>query len=199
MAKIRVVVNGHERYRKLAQDLRETKNGPMQKELYRGLYAATFKLQAAAVEGAGRLPKTGGRDAAKYRLKKTGTKVIDGTEYVTRAKVRTKGSRPAESLAARVAQAKFSVRGSGSRTPKIKLIARARSGHAVDLRRLDAGFVRHPVFATGGRGTWHWAKADQPVARGWFSDPVQEHSGEVRKALLVAVDKVISDLRAKGD
>jgi hypothetical protein len=198
MARIRVVVAGHERYRKLAQDLRETKNGPMQKELYRGLYQATFKLQAAAIEGASRLPKTGGRDAAKYRLQKTGTKTINGETYVTRARVRVKSSRPAESLAARVAQAKYSVRGTGSRQPKIKLIARAKSGRPVDLRRLDEGFVRHPVFATGGRGTWRWAKADQPVAKGWFSDPVQEHSGEVRKALVVAVDKVIADLKSKG-
>jgi hypothetical protein len=199
MAKIRVVVNGHERYRKLAADLRETKDKTLTKELYRGLYAATFKLQAAAIEGASRLPKTGGRAAAKYRLQKTGTKVINGETYVTRARVRTKGTRAPESLAARVAQAKFSVRGTGSRQPRIKLIARAKSGHAIDLRRLDEGFVRHPVFAHGPRGTWRWAKADQPVAPRWFSGPVEEHSGEVRKALIVAVDKVIADLRAKGD
>jgi hypothetical protein len=198
VAKIRVVVNGHERYRKLAQDLRETKNGAMQKELYRGLYAATFKLQEAAIQGASRLPKTGGRDVQKTRLRKTGVKTINGVDYVTRERVRTKGTRSNESLRQRVEQAKFSVRGSGSKTPKIKLIARAKSGRPIDLRRLDAGFVRHPVFATGGRGTWHWPKKDQPVPAGWFSDPVQEHSGEVRKALLVAVDKVIADIKAKG-
>jgi hypothetical protein len=200
VAKIRVTVNGHERYAQLARDLRELKDKELTKAMYRGLYEASFPIQRAAIEGTVRLPKTGGRDAVKYRLKKTGTKTIYGKEYVTRTKVRAKGTKPAESLAARVAQARFSVRGSGSRTPRIKLLARAKSGHAIDLRRLDAGFVRHPVFAHGPRGLWHWIPKgkDQPVPSGWFSEPVQQHSEEVRKALLVAVDKVTEQLRAKG-
>lgn len=50
-----------------------------------------------------------------------------------------------------------------------------------NLRRLDAGFVRHPVF-----GTWRAGMADERVTPGFFTKPL-EASGPLVEATLYGV------------
>ena len=195
---------------RLAQDLKAAADKDLTKALYKRLYDASFPIQDAATQGAGAsLPKGGGMAVRKTRLRKTGTVFIDtgnyahgipggGHPFVTRERIRLKSTRPPESLAQRVVQAKWSVKGGGGkRSPSIRLTARGRAGHPIDLRTLDAGRVNHPVFATGPRGTWKWAS--QSVPQGWFSNPVAEHKDDVRDACMKAVEDVTELLRSKGE
>jgi len=48
-----------------------------------------------------------------------------------------------------------------------------------NLRRLDRGFVRHPVF-----GRWVAGVDDQEIPEGWFTKPLEKSEPKVRIAVL---------------
>lgn len=82
-------------------------------------------------------------------------------------------------LAARVAGAKYAVRTRGSgRNVGVQIVA---SGGA-NLRSLDRGFVRHPVF--GNRAVW----VTQAITPGWFTQPLEGEAPAVRRELVRALD-----------
>lgn len=64
-----------------------------------------------------------------------------------------------------------------------------------NLRRIDRGENRHPVFADADHETrdqWTWVS--QQVQPGWFSDPTGAAVDDVRRALDAAVDAVARQL-----
>ena len=73
-----------------------------------------------------------------------------------------------------------STRSSG-RNPGVRLTGK-KSGH--DLRAIDRGRLRHPVF--GNRNAW----VTQEVKPGWWSQTLQEQAPEVRHEVVSALDEV---------
>ena len=81
--------------------------------------------------------------------------------------------------------------GLAARVAQEKLRATNRSGGVSivgpnnrQLRLIDAGFVRHPVW--GNREVWR----TQPVMAGYFSRPMEDGAPVARKEVLVEMDKV---------
>jgi hypothetical protein len=92
-------------------------------------------------------------------------------------------------LAARVAGASFEARvRAATSTVTARITAKDSPGRSVDLKALDDGVVRHPVY--GNRTAW----ATQSVSRGWFSKPVRKGLRKVRDELVTAVDTVTRNI-----
>ena len=68
----------------------------------------------------------------------------------------------------------------------------SRRGRAVNA--INAGNLRHPVYAQGPRRSWHWK--DQDVRPGWFTDPNQAAQPRVRQEIAAALDRVWADIWA---
>lgn len=80
-----------------------------------------------------------------------------------------------------VASARFSTRTrGGGRTPGVSLTA---SKAGTDLRWIDRGKLRHPVF---GRSTW----VNQTVPAGWFTKTLEAEGPAVRKELVTVLDDI---------
>lgn len=91
-------------------------------------------------------------------------------------------------LGAQVAAARITTRTSlRGNNPSIRLTDRW-SGH--DLRRIDAGILRHPV-----PGTKKWV--NQKVAPGFWSDPIRARSRQTRVAVIFAM-KNVARMVARG-
>jgi hypothetical protein len=61
------------------------------------------------------------------------------------------------------------------------------------LNAINAGNLRHPVFAdrTAPRREWRWKDQSLPSVRpGWFDDPIQAAKPEVRKEIEAALERV---------
>lgn len=70
----------------------------------------------------------------------------------------------------------------GPRTAGVSLVAGRNSRRRrADLKRLDAGRLRHPTY---GHGPW----VLQQVQPGWFTDPVVDHAADFADAIAGAVD-----------
>ncbi len=85
--------------------------------------------------------------------------------------------------------------GLAARVAKEKLrTSTARGGVSIlgpknrQLRLIDAGFVRHPVF--GNREVWR----TQPIPAGYFTKPMKEGAPVARKELLDEMEKVAADV-----
>lgn len=64
---------------------------------------------------------------------------------------------------------------------------RGRRGRA--LPAINAGILRHPVFAQGPRRSWHWKDQELPsVQPDFFSQPVHDAAPQVRKEIENALD-----------
>lgn len=71
-----------------------------------------------------------------------------------------------------------------------------------DLRRLDEGGLRHPVFGRwrGGRarsGTWHRSRSpwvEQRIREGWFTEPATRSAPAVRIRITQALDRVAAKI-----
>jgi hypothetical protein len=92
-------------------------------------------------------------------------------------------------LAARVAGARFSVRATAGRNPRVRITATEAGRGKVNLASLDRGRLRHPLF--GDRGHWF----SQAVPPQWFSGPIAARADAVRAELeqaVTAVERFIS-------
>ena len=170
--------------RQLARDLRATGNVALRRELNKSLTVAAQPLiEAAKASAAGELPKGGGRGvrsfnrktgAAQKRLKKKGFANRGGT------------SSRVESLSSRVVNAKFKVKVKAGHNPGVVLTAAGSNGRKIDLKQLDSGVVRHPLF--GNRKHWY----PQQVTPGWWSRPMEAGVPAVTVAVKAAVDKAVA-------
>lgn len=86
-----------------------------------------------------------------------------------------------------LARARFVVRQRNTgRYPGIRLVA----SYAGRISRLDAGFLRRPVFADPDtpRDQWEWTT--QRIEPGWFTDPVTEAHPDILRAAEDALQRV---------
>lgn len=89
-----------------------------------------------------------------------------------------------------VASSKFSTRTrGGGRNPGVKIVAK-KGTH--DLRALDRGRLRHPVY--GNRRVW----VNQSVKPGWFSKSMEDGAPDVRRELLGVLEDVARQVRGSG-
>lgn len=84
-------------------------------------------------------------------------------------------------LAARVAASRIGIR---TRTTGRNVGIRVEAKGLYNLRRMDAGTVRHPDF--GNRDRWF----SQPVPEGWFSKPAEAAAGDVRGEIEDAMNTI---------
>lgn len=63
------------------------------------------------------------------------------------------------------------------------------------IRQLNnPGNLRHPVFATGRRSTWTWVKRPQRVRPGFFSEPIEDRIGDIRRGVLHAMHETAQQI-----
>lgn len=77
--------------------------------------------------------------------------------------------------------------------PGVTITARAptpRGGRGRQVRFLDAGLIRHPVFAQGLRRDWRWKTQEGGMVAGFFTDPCQRAAPRMRDAITAAVIRV---------
>lgn len=84
-----------------------------------------------------------------------------------------------------VATSDFKIR---TRTSGSSLGVRVVSLSRRDLEAMDQGEVKHPVYATGPRKSWHWTT--QQIKPGWFSNAMHEHADGPRHEVI----RVINDI-----
>lgn len=87
-------------------------------------------------------------------------------------------------LAERVGKSRMStsVRSKGDET-RVAILAK----NADNVRAINAGHVRHPVFAMD---IW----VSQPVRKGWFTEPMQENRPTVQRELQAVLDRITARL-----
>lgn len=99
-------------------------------------------------------------------------------------------------LAARVASERVTVSvRTGLNTAGVRLVMRAH-----DAKATNAGYVRHPVYPRGDRtrNEWTWVTQQLPGARGWWTDTLRRHSGQVRTAVIEAMRQTADDIMRGG-
>jgi len=195
MADLELEGQGAEKFAAVARQLREEAD----KNLTREFYAALTKGAQPMVESIreqfrSKLPHSGG-GKRQYRKKRTGatiTNAVSGKEHAVKIRV-AKGLKQSESLATRAAQANITIRGKGGTDPQVNITARAKGRKRIDLRNLNAGSVRHPVF--GHRDRWQ----PQNVPADTFTDGVEGKMDGVTEAVLQVLDDMTRRLSAGGD
>lgn len=186
-----VSTSGAAEFHRLAADLRRAGAKGIQKRLYAALNRSTRPaISAARLSAASTLPKGGGKQTRKARMATVGKVTIDGKEYRRRRRVQLEGHKDTESLAERVAQARFSTRSFRPRggTVGVRVTATSRKGKGVDLDALDRGRLRHPLF--GNRRHWY----QQAVNPRWFTRPMEANAGNVQRELEQAVREIERDI-----
>jgi hypothetical protein len=95
-------------------------------------------------------------------------------------------------LAARVAAAKVGQSNATTgKNPSVAIRVRAREGY--DLKSVDAGTLRHPVFARAGRPRVWSATKVNPNA---FTAPFEGGVDQVRTEVLAALERVAEQIRS---
>lgn len=94
-------------------------------------------------------------------------------------------------LADRVARSRITVRvRTSGRQVGVRIVANGpkdQGGVPVNIRALNAGKFRHPVYARGAdREKWAWVEQD--IRPGWFDEPLTRRGPRVRGALVIAID-----------
>jgi hypothetical protein len=87
-------------------------------------------------------------------------------------------------LARRVAGSKFATK---TRTTSKVTSIRITAANAYEVKKMNAGMLRHPVY--GNRKKW----VSQTIKAGWFTDPIEADAPAIRAAL----GKVMADIAAK--
>jgi hypothetical protein len=98
-------------------------------------------------------------------------------------------------LAAVIAGAKFRVQRLGGKAPGIVLImrrAKQDGGGVIDLKRMNAGRLRHPTW--GNRDKW----VTQTIPSGWFEACLEPVKPQVTDAMRAAVQDVANQIAAKS-
>lgn len=174
--------------RAISRRLREmgTEGKGLQRELQAGLQrGARPAIGAIRWEALLTLPSSGGSQVRK--LKKVGGTVIDGKTFVYRARAGKLADN--ESLAHKVANASYVVRSvGGSRDPQIQIRGRAKGGQTLDLKSINDGIVRHPVFDN--REKW----VSQRVHPGFFFRACEANKDEVEGGIKEALRNVAAQL-----
>lgn len=99
-------------------------------------------------------------------------------------------------LAARVARARIGTTlGTSSRNPSIAIRLSTREGY--NLRLMNAGKLRHPVFARSDRTREQWAWVSQEIEPDAFARAFDEGAPEVRRAAMKALQAVLDDVARK--
>jgi hypothetical protein len=100
-------------------------------------------------------------------------------------------------LAESVAASRFTatVRTTG-RGAGLRIVATGRRGR--NLRRMDNGLVRHPVFADASKQRQEWSWVTQRVRPGWFSETLILDAPKQKPEIEKAVDIVAAKLEAAG-
>jgi hypothetical protein len=172
-------VDGGEQFRAAAKRLRAAGDKELTKELYRALNVGAEPMKESIRKNfATKLPRGGGRGRRATRKLKGGG--------VSKGRLRAP-----ESLAARAASAGISVKGRAGRNPAVYVTAKTSSGKTIDLKALDAGYVRHPTF---GHDPWRV----QAVTPNTFTDGVEEKLPGVQKEILKALDNITAMLSGRG-
>jgi len=82
--------------------------------------------------------------------------------------------------------------------PGVTITARAptprHGSRGRQVQSLNAGLIRHPVFAdrTAPRRTWHWKSQTGGMQPGFFTDPCEAAAPRVRDAIAAAVDRAMA-------
>ncbi|MGZ4559482.1 MAG: hypothetical protein ACXVGQ_00365 [Mycobacteriaceae bacterium] len=94
-------------------------------------------------------------------------------------------------LSARVAGSKIGIRNATTgRNPKVEIQLKTAQGY--DLKGMDRGEVRHPVFARAGRKRV-WARAPQRVPVGSFTAAFEEGAPGVRERIVRELQSVFDE------
>lgn len=145
--------------------------------------SADYARAARAMRGADAVIRREFSAALRKVAKPVGQQVlVDGA-----AKLPKRGG-----LSARVAGAKI-----GVQAGVMKATVSLKTKQGYDLKGIDAGIVRHPVFERGGRKKGQPWKA-QAIDVGVFSDEFDKHADEVRDELLKAGDIVLNKIQSGG-
>ena len=196
-ARIGVQARGIEDLQRAIRAVNKVKDRELKRQLYAGLARAARPAIQAAKANTSTLPSGGGRGVRHHTLRgrKLGVAQLVKTDQLrTEGNVRDSSgaSRRVESVADRARNANFRVKAVRGRNPAVKVTAYPSKGRSLDLRSLDGGRLRHPLF--GNRGHWY----SQAVTPGWFSDPMLRNSDVARRELLRAVDEVVRQLAGRG-
>jgi hypothetical protein len=138
------------------------------------------------------------RESGDKELRKAFTKGTN--EAVEPAKDAVRSSARSElphrgGLAERVASSKFRVQRLTGKAPGIVLImrlAKEHGGGSVDLKRMNSGSLRHPVY--GHRGRW----VLQSVRSEWFTRALDDVRPRVTRGVSAAVADVAAQLAARS-
>lgn len=149
------------------------------------------------VRGADKLAKVGKalREAGDKELKKELTRGMRAAAkpMVAEAKRAAKDKLPRHGgLNARVARSRMTVqvRTSGRRLG-VRIAAngpKEAGGRSLNIRALNRGEFKHPVWARGPRDKWVWA--EQSIEPGWFDDTLTRQRPRVQGELIKAIDAV---------
>ena len=77
-------------------------------------------------------------------------------------------------------------------TAKVSAPTGGPSGRAV--KALEAGRLKHPVFARGPRATWTWAKRPQRIPAGFASQPLKVIRPQIRREIEQELDEIRRDV-----
>jgi hypothetical protein len=170
-----VVVEGDpaQQMAKLARDLKAAGAVELRKELNAGIRGAAKPLIKEA------------KDNAALELPHGGEALAMGGKGVRRGKRR----RSSGSVVDRVVGATFSTRILTGRNPGVVLRGRDKAGRSIDLRSLDAGRLRHPLF--GNRKHWY----QQSVKPNWWTEPMEKGIPRAYAAVVLAVTRVNNKFR----
>lgn len=88
-----------------------------------------------------------------------------------------------------VSKTKYSIsRKTGNRIAGLRLTAK----NIYNLRRIDSGTVRHPVFKSEKRAKAPWV--NQKVTPGWFTQPTEAAAPHVQREIMKAMDVVAKQI-----
>jgi hypothetical protein len=79
----------------------------------------------------------------------------------------------------------------GGQRASVLIRARGRTRDR-QVTRLNAGLIKHPVFARKGtpRRDWHWVVQTKGMRSGFFTDAVRSQAPDIREKVLAAVHDV---------
>lgn len=93
-------------------------------------------------------------------------------------------------------QAKPGFRFSGSAEPSLAVLLKDRGNH--DLASLDAGILRHPVFARAGKPKSQWTWRPQTVPEHAYTDAFEHKAAAVRAELLAQIEDALTRIAAQA-
>ena len=77
------------------------------------------------------------------------------------------------------------------RTGRVSL----RATNASNIRRMNEGTVRHPVFARANQTRSQWRWVDQRIPKGWFDNPTLASEMRLRRVIEQARQRAIDRVR----